>query len=343
MSWIEEKYLNLLSPKLDRYRVVQRNPFKANFRCPYCGDSKKSKTKARGNVYTHQYGHLNYRCFNCGIGRSIENLLKDLDSQLHDQYLLETFKKKGSKKPVEDDKSIFEEKEGEIEPSVLDELMDRVVDLPKNHRAVQYLKDRRIPEDKMKEFYYVDDMQKVEELSDKYRNKIVGTEERVCLPYYNRKGRLIGCTFRALEDHPIKYLDIRLNENERMIYNIDGVDLTEDVYVVEGPMDSLFLPNCVAAGSSDLRAASVQVLPERMILIYDNQPRNRELLKIMKKSIKDGYRHFIWPRSIRSKDINDLVRNNEYTTEELPGLINRNTYGGLTLRAKFNEWKRLEI
>jgi len=47
--FIEQKYLLIASSQLQQFKKKGDHLF--NFRCPYCGDSQKSKTKARGFVF----------------------------------------------------------------------------------------------------------------------------------------------------------------------------------------------------------------------------------------------------------------------------------------------------
>ena len=85
----DTKFLNFLSSRLDRFKRVRDNLW--NFRCPLCGDSTKNKRKARGYVYQKQTD-LFYKCHNCGSGLSIGNLIKEIDSNLHKQYVMERYK-----------------------------------------------------------------------------------------------------------------------------------------------------------------------------------------------------------------------------------------------------------
>ena len=85
----DTKYLSLLSPRLDRFKKVR--DYLWNFRCPQCGDSQKSKSKARGYVYRKKTD-LFFKCHNCGVGQSVGNLIKDLDPFLHKQYIMERYK-----------------------------------------------------------------------------------------------------------------------------------------------------------------------------------------------------------------------------------------------------------
>jgi len=54
--------LNLVSPKLSNFK--QKTSDLYNFSCPFCGDSIKKKTKARGYIYKKGNGYF-YMCHNC--------------------------------------------------------------------------------------------------------------------------------------------------------------------------------------------------------------------------------------------------------------------------------------
>ena len=63
MYYIDQKYLLLVSPQLKLFKKKSDGLY--NFRCPYCGDSQKSRTKARGYVFRKK-NDLFYKCHNCG-------------------------------------------------------------------------------------------------------------------------------------------------------------------------------------------------------------------------------------------------------------------------------------
>ena len=93
--YIEQKYLLFASSTTQQFK--RKGDYLWNFRYPYCGDSKTNKTKARGYVFRKE-SNLIYKCHNCGIGSNLNNLLKHLDSQLHDDYIKEKFLDNGKKK-----------------------------------------------------------------------------------------------------------------------------------------------------------------------------------------------------------------------------------------------------
>ena len=45
-NYVDLKYINILSARLEQFKQKGKKLF--NFRCEYCGDSQKDKTKARG-------------------------------------------------------------------------------------------------------------------------------------------------------------------------------------------------------------------------------------------------------------------------------------------------------
>ena len=86
---IDVQYLYNISPRLDRFKKKSRNLF--NFRCPYCGDSKKNKSKARGFVYAVKNEYF-YKCHNCSKGTTPGKLIEYIDPQLYKQYVIEKYK-----------------------------------------------------------------------------------------------------------------------------------------------------------------------------------------------------------------------------------------------------------
>ena len=74
-SYIDIKFINLLSTRLPKFK--RKSEYLFNFKCPHCGDSQKSLTKARGFVYKKK-NDMFFKCHNCGMGQSLGNLIKFL-------------------------------------------------------------------------------------------------------------------------------------------------------------------------------------------------------------------------------------------------------------------------
>ena len=147
MVFLDSKYLSLLSHQLDAF--VQKKDNLWNFRCPYCGDSKKKTDKARGYIYEKK-SQLKYKCHNCGVQESFWNFLRDQDPGLHKKYLFE--KMKGEQRfdgPLiqesNEDKLKKIQKSSEVKYEAFKKeknahpMISCIADLDKHHDAVQYL------------------------------------------------------------------------------------------------------------------------------------------------------------------------------------------------------------
>ena len=115
----------------------------------------------------------------------------------------------------------------------------------------------------------------------------------------------------------------------------DRVNKGEHVYIVEGPFDSLFLDNCIAIAGAD-----VPFMDCDFTIIFDNEPRNRELLKQIEKEIKKGHKVALWPDSMKHKDINDMIMAG-YTKKQIQEIIEDNTFSGVAAQLRFAEWKKI--
>ena len=339
--WLDVKYAGLLSVQLEKYKLKQQNPYLSNFRCPICGDSDRSKNKARGYIYT-KASSLFYKCHNCGAGLSLPNLMKLVNHSLYDQYTMERYKEgldlHSVNKPKHRPDFKFEAPKFK-KKSMIDKLFTKMDELPDDNPGVQYLERRKIPRAKFDSLYYIDDMQKVEQLSKKYEDKIIGDEARIGIPFYDRQNNLVALSCRAIDNNNLRYLTVRLDEDAPLIYNLNEMDTTKAIYCVEGPIDSLFLPNCIAVGSSDLNKVESHIPKSITTLVFDNQPRNPEIVRIMYQAMEKDYNVAVWSDNIAEKDINEMVLSGK-TPDEILTSINKSTFNGLSLRLKLNEWSK---
>jgi hypothetical protein len=77
-----------------------------------------------------------------------------------------------------------------------------------------------------------------------------------------------------------------------------------------------------------------------LTIIFDNEPRNKEICKQIEKTISQGRNIVIWPDSIRHKDINDMIIAG-YTKEQVQQIITDNTFSGATAQLRFTEWRKI--
>lgn len=319
MDFIDETFIERVSPRLDKFKKVK--PKLYNFRCPFCGDSHRSKKKARGYFYPVE-NNTNYKCHNCGISLSFNNFLKEIDPSLHKEFTIEKYKGGFTGKNFVTNTPDFE-----IKTPVFNEK----VNLPKastNDVAKQYLIQRKLNPEK---YYYASDFSKwINEITYEPNLK---SEPRIVIPlFYNKK--LIGVQGRALTKSDVKYITVMFDKHSPKIYNYDNVDKESPVYVLEGPFDASFVKNSIAMCGADLDLKSLNI--HYPVYVYDNEPRNQEIHARMSKVIQQGYSIVIWPDTIKEKDVNDAVLAGHNVQE----ILSQNIYKNLEANLKFNFWKK---
>lgn len=343
MLWLEHKYVNLLSPRLPLFR--KKNARLYNCRCPLCGDSKKDKFKTRGFI-VEKTSSLLYFCHNCGASMPFGKFLSIVDHQLHEQYVKEKFIESHQHteqlRPLEDIKTdvtkIFKPKYA-ADAALAG--LKKISQLPATHPAKGYVVKRKIPANTHYKLYYAPKFKAwVNSLvPDKFKPE--NDEPRLILPLIDRFGKLIGFQGRSFKkDAKLRYITIMLDETAPKVFGLDTLKSGQRVYLVEGPIDSLFLPNALAMAGSDLSLSSDIADPSNTTVVFDNEPRNKEIVEKIEKYVEKGYDVCIWPSHIEQKDINDMVCSG-LTSHEVKLIIDNNTFSGLRAKLQLSVWKRI--
>ena len=320
----------MVSSSLDKFAWKKDNL--ANCRCPICGDSQKNKNRARG--YFYQKGNnLFYRCHNCGISTTLYKFLEEVSPALCREYALERWKG-GENGHSNYTKPKFKFEQPSFDGKRID--LPSMVELSDDHECKEYVVSRKIPMDFISDLFYAENF--AEFVHGYIPDKQVGQEPRLIIPLRDADKKLVGFQGRAIYPSEVKYITIKFDENQEYLsYGMDRVDLNSTVYVTEGPIDSMFLPNAVAIlGMNHELDPSVK----DPVFVLDNEPRNREVIKQYEKLIKNNYRVCIWPDNITQKDVNDMVRSGMSRREVLE-TINKNIYSGLSAELRLSVWKKV--
>ena len=328
--YIDRKFLLQVSPKLQRF--AQKKTDLYNFRCPFCGDSQKNKLKARGFVYRKKNDYF-YTCHNCGIGHTFYNFLSFVEPSLVKEYALERYKD-GETGNHNYTKPKFEFEKPVFKQSIA---LDSIDELPDEHFAKQYVINRKIPKDRWSELYFTPDFAAFVE-SYGIDKELKSDDPRLIIPFYDKDKNLFAFQGRALSESKLKYITVKLDENAKKLYGLDKVDISKRIYVVEGPIDSMFLDNCVATADATLAFASE--ISDNIVLVNDNEPRNKEIVKQISNNIKSGYNVVIWPDTLTHKDINDMIMGG-MSKEDIKTLIDDHTYNGLRAEFELNNWRKI--
>ena len=336
MSYIDTKFLNLLSTRLPKFKRKSENLF--NFRCPHCGDSKRSSSKARGFVYRKK-NDMFFKCHNCGVGQTLGNLIKFLDPTMYKEYVFERFKdgKVESEKPEFDFTPSKILKSKTANEKQLDSLK-RFDQLVTTHPAKKFVFDRLIPKEHWDKFFFCSKF--FEWTNSIVPNKFPSLQydhPRVVIPFYDRAGKFFAFQGRAFGKEQPKYITIKFDETKQKIYGIDRIDLNKPVMITEGPIDSLFLDNAIALAGAD---AVVNIQHTQCTMIFDNEPRNEHIVNRMKTAVDKNFNLVVWPESLKYKDINDMIIAGMSSTK-VSSLIHSSTYCGLEAHQHINNWKRI--
>jgi transcription elongation factor Elf1 len=334
MLYIDAKYVGQISYKLRNFK--KKNDYYWNFSCPICGDSKKNELKARGFVYKNQ-DRLVYKCHNCGVSTSIGGLLKQLDPLVYNEYVLERYKENTSKHMPH---ANVKEVAPEIAPEISTDLVKAgAQSIQSNQEALQYVMSRKIPAERWKDLYYVP---KFKEFVNNLKYTFPDTTydaPRLIIPFFDEDGKCIAFQGRAFGKEMPKYVTIKLNDKKEKIYGLDRMDHNKRIYVTEGPIDSMFIPNAIAVAGAGFDTKFIDAIKDNATLIMDNEPRSKEITKFIEKLIDNNYTVCLWPDTIQEKDINEMVLAGK-PIESIMDTINTNTFQGMEAKLQFTQWRK---
>lgn len=336
--FIDKKFVSLVSPKLEKFK--QKSEYLWTFRCPICGDSQKNKFKTRGYFYRRK-SDLCFVCHNCGTGMSLGNFLKTTDRSLYREYQLERYKDESQGNVAKPDFSIAMEKPKFSCDNTTKIDLPTVASLHEEHEAKVYLLKRKLPRDVLNAIYYTSNFKAfVLEMIPNYEKNLIDGDKRIIIPFYDENNKLLGFQGRAIGNSKVKYITIKLEEDNPKVFGLNRIDFTKKIYVVEGPIDSLFLQNAIAMMDASLYNVILLLGNHDYVFVYDNEPRNPEIVRHMKKTIDMARKVCIWPKNIVDKDINDMIINGMLASE-IQSIIDKNTHQDLKAQMEFTVWKKV--
>lgn len=341
MDWLLHKYIGIVSTRLDKFKRKSSNLF--NFRCPICGDSESNQNKARGYIYQKE-GKMLFHCHNCGATMGIPSFIKMIDVNLYNEYQLE--KLQGKKTPEQDE---FEKFVAKMKAPVFMKSgplkgLKKVSQLSPDNPIKKFVVARKIPNEyHAKLFACPNFMHYVNNLvPDKFSAESLAMDEtRLLIPFLDSDKSVHAFQGRSLRGtSKVKYITIVLNDSVPKLYGLDTVKTDRMVSVVEGPIDSMFLPNSIATAGGDLVSAIRGFDKSKMVIVYDNEPRSRETIKKLDKAIMNGYNVCIWPENLEHKDINDMILAG-LSSDFIDHIIKNNTYRDLAAKFALQKWSKV--
>ena len=351
---IKNKIQEILNNKFAKDSYIKRKidiyHDRLNFACPFCGDSRTDVRKKRGNLYLDS---LRYHCFNCGEHTGVNKLLNDFgeDLSLDDKITVHEIQQNAKK---------FERKISGSQASMSMTLLDKLA-IPKDilfkqlgitspyrdGTASAYLKSRKIDIRDWKYFAYNPLTAELYILNISPSDRVIGYQIRQLDPRSNKQRYLSsrmtkiysdvfnkdigGIVERLLLKEPLgqKYIEEEDGiENivahlDRLsgIFNIMNVNMGQPLTIMEGPIDSLAIPNSIALQSAAKHLDGFFDDVENVRYLFDNDKTGREMSL---KKLKAGKTIFLWSQYLSKiktkevvKDLNDLQKKNLFNIDEI--------------------------
>lgn len=340
MDWLENKYIGIISIKLEKYK--RKGPNLYNFRCPLCGDSQSNRNKARAYVYEKQ-GKSLFHCHNCNATMSVSNFIKMIDQSSYNEMTLEKLKDNKSPEQIDYEQFISKMKKPVFLKNGPLKGLKKVSQLSPDHRVKSFVDARRIPNPFHAILFACPNFKHFTNslVPNKFDPDSIGNDElRLLIPFISADKVVHAYQGRALGNSKVKYITIVLDESVPKVYGLDRVNFDKRTYVVEGPIDSMFLSNSIATAGGDLVSAVGSLRKDNLVIVYDNEPRSRETIKKLDKAILQGYNVCIWPDNLEHKDINDMYMAG-LSSEFIKHIIDTHTYRDLAAKLALTKWSKV--
>lgn len=326
---------------------------KWNGRCIVCGDSKKSDHKKRFWIKEDNRkndGSYIVHCYNCGYHNGLIYFVREYFPDVFKNYAKINFlrKRKTSINNILDDykEPSKPKKKEKIKKTIIN--LDTLYRLNGGHDAKEYFYSRKFPKIWLKYLYYTDNFQEwVNTILPNKFEKIPKNDRRIVIPFYRPDKSIFAFAGRSIEKNPfLRYITIKIDESYPKIFGLERVNYNRPIYVFEGQLDSLFIPNSLAMGGA------ITALPnlleygdiEDYIIVPDIEPRNPDTCDFIKKAFDLGFKVSLLPTNLKKygKDINLLIIKGGYTPKDILKMINDNIYQGTQGLIKFNlTWKKI--
>lgn len=337
-TWIDKKYISLFGHTARNFKW--KSSTLANCSCPICGDSSSNKLKAR--LYFIERGDNYYiHCHNCSAAMIFRNFLKQQNPALYDSYTKEAFLEttQGKQTAKYQSTTVLPTLPKFLKPDSILSGLKRVSQLKDSHPAKQYVKGRRIPSNCHYKLLYAPRFKQW--INSLIPNKFNDHNDhpRLVIPFIDQQQNVFAVQGRAFGKEDPKYYTIIFDTSKPKIYGLNCIDFDRQYFVVEGPIDSLFVKNCLAMGGSDVQINESHMpnINTNAVFVYDNEPRNQEIVKKIEKTLKRGFKTVIWPPSIDQKDINEMIMSG-MTASDIDFILRSNVCSGLSGLLKFGQW-----
>lgn len=346
MFYTEMSYIQRISYTLERYKVVNINPYSINFRCPICGDSQTHKQKARAYIYEKK-GQFKYNCFNCGVNFPFWVFLKDYYPNIYLDYKIDWMKNKFGDNYQSISIPDFSTKtEFDTSQFFLGTQLSLLQD---DNVFISYVKSRCIPFKYWKSLWGCSDINLITRQIDKYKNAKFVSEPVIVVPLYNEYRKFSYISVRTISPSSfMRYLILGLDEVYPKIWGLEFIDYNKPIFILEGQFDAMCVENALALlGTS--KAQSIEYLSNKInnikdiIFVFDSDFRyNKEVRKTLERTISDGYSVVLFDKYFRFKDINEAITKGNWSFKDVQEYLSKRIFSGLRAKIELSNILKLQ-
>jgi len=365
MDFVDRSFIARAASRLERFRERGDD---YNFRCPFCGDSKKSEDKARAwLLWNSQERRYRYSCYNCSIpGVGLKELLLKLSPPLHEEYVAAKFKSARTRS-LEDDrdtraavtaKPVFAKKTGERLPSPVDTPVDSnspavvasrrpftqfpgVVSVWESEWALEYLASRRIPIQALDDMYVADPLTELSGRIEAYAHLKFQRMKGIVFPYYGPDGSVAYMQTRTTSED-LRYMTFEVGGGGKL-WGRHHIKTDKRAFMFEGVLDAVMIENGLASGGVDLIRAAKIVRDEYpdtpLALVYDSDwHTNEQVYWQVARAVDSGF-DVVFANG-PGKDVNEMVKTGGWSCEQVQAMLDGNIKSGLSAKLAIAEVKK---
>lgn len=350
MDSVDRDFIQRMSTSLLRFKERGDD---YNFRCPYCGDSRKSESKARGwLLYDKERGSYGFHCYNCSKSTSLKEFIEENKPGILQEYVAAKFK--GSRPSIESSRSVkraLTKKPVFRKSDPVPVLGPPLLRFPEVKRskevdwALEYLASRAVPFHELDNIFCCEDIREISKNIEAYKETKFRAAKCIVFPFYGTSGEIAYLQARMLEGS-LRYMTFEVGGGGKL-WGRHRIEAGHQISLFEGVLDAILVKNGVASAGVDLlRAANLlkEEYPDHKIrLCYDDDwRRNYQVYEQVKRASKLGYNLCLV--SSQYKDVNDMVTKGGMSSEEVERLLDEYTLtplqSGLEIARVKKPWKQ---
>lgn len=326
MDHLDYSYLLQVGSRLDLFSEIRRGQYRA--RCPFCGDSKKSKTLSRLYFFEAEEKVRAY-CHNCGYSSTLAYFIKNIDPRLFEEYKLHKFKESvsGSRTQKTEEKPMKTRVSDRFKSRK--SKMSHCHPVEKSQKCISYLNGRKIPEKYWSDLFYLENVFEFVREIPKYADVSPLNTPSLVIPYYLPDRIITIVTIRSLQSK--FYAKYEINDGPR-IWGLQYLDKENRSYCFEAPIDAMMVDNGTSMGGIHLSKDAEDLLvsmTKEVVYVFDNDYSTNRQVKIeLERRIQQGYSVVIYDKEFLWKDSNDAVVKGGWSRCTLKDYLDSRTFKG---------------